>query len=190
MKKETRPKALIPIGGALLALVLLFSWISPTPPRLMPENLVSASSNRQSAEEPQAYLPVISGARVPAIAGCPVFPYDNVWNAPVDHLPVHTRSAQYINNIGASSTFHADFGSGEWEGAPIGIPFVVVPASQPKVEIHYIWYGDESDEGPFPIPTNAPIEGGPASDGDRHVLVVENGSCTLYELYSAYPQPN
>lgn len=190
MKNEARPVSLVIIGGALLVFVLLFSRIFPFSPHHIPGTYVSASSNQQGVEEPQAYLPFITGIRVPAIAGCPVFPYDNVWNAPVDHLPVHARSTQYINNIGASSTFHADFGSGEWEGAPIGIPFVTVPASQPLVKINYIWYGDESDKGPFPIPTNAPIEGGPTSDGDRHVLVIENGSCTLYELYHAYPQPD
>jgi len=117
------------------------------------------------------------------------FPANNIWNTPVDHLPVHASSAKYIQSIGSAKTFHADFGSGLWEGAPIGIPFVVVPASQPKVEIHYVEYSNESDPGPFPIPFFAPIEGGPNSNGDRHVLVIETASCTLYELYHAYLQP-
>jgi hypothetical protein len=84
---------------------------------------------------------------------------------------------------------HADFGSGEWDGAPIGIPYVVVPGSQPKVSVSFD-YADESDPGPYPIPANPPIEGGPDGDGDRHILIVDQGQCKLYELYDAYPQPN
>lgn len=82
---------------------------------------------------------------------------------------------------------HPDFGSGEWQGGPIGIPFVVVPATQPSVEIVWTAYGDESDEGPYPVPPDAPIEGGAASDGDRHVLILQQGTCLLYELYRAFP---
>jgi len=82
---------------------------------------------------------------------------------------------------------HPDFGAGLWAGAPIGIPFVVV-SNQPPVSVTF-QYADESDPGPYPIPPNAPIEGGSASSGDRHVLVVDQGNCVLYELYAAYPQP-
>jgi hypothetical protein len=82
---------------------------------------------------------------------------------------------------------HPDFGSGLWEGGPIGIPFIIVPASQPLTEIDFIAYGDESDEGPYPVPLDAPIEGGPDADGDRHVLVLQQASCRLYELFNAAP---
>jgi len=95
-----------------------------------------------------------------------------------------------VGNIGVSLGLHPDFGS-MWEGQPIGIPFVLVPGSQPFVPIEFIWYGDESDTGPYPVPPNAPIEGGndnPDNDGDRHVLVVNQGNCTLYELYYSWPQ--
>jgi hypothetical protein len=137
------------------------------------------------------YLPIAYNAHgEPKIAGCSIFPYDNIWNTPVDSLPVAANSAAYITAIGAGKHFHADFGQGEWDGGPIGIPFVVVPPSQLDVPIHFTESADESEPGPYPIPANAPIEGGPASGGDRHVLVLESGSCTLYELYSAYPQPN
>jgi hypothetical protein len=125
----------------------------------------------------------------PQISGCNVFPSDNVWNTPVDGLPVHTRSGDWVNTIGASRTFHADFGSGLWDGGPIGIPFIVVPQGQAKVNVSFE-YDDESDAGPYPIPANAPIEGGASSSGDRHVLVLEQGTCKLYETFSSYPQGN
>ena len=121
------------------------------------------------------------------------FPADNIWNRRVDDLPVDGRSNQYIAAIGASKTLHADFGSGVWppgSNSPIGIPFVDVTSSQPKVEIIYTAWGNESDPGPFPIPANAPIEGGPDPSGDRHVLVVDREACVLYELYRAFPNSN
>jgi hypothetical protein len=138
-------------------------------------------------------LPLLLVAPIPTgpiVAGCPIFPADNVWNTPIDTLPVHPRSDDYIAAIGATSTMHPDFGSGLWEGGPIGIPFVVVPARQPPVDIVWTDYGDESDNGPYPIPADAPIEGGADADGDRHLLVLQQGSCKLYELYRAFPVEN
>ena len=126
----------------------------------------------------------------PQVGICPVFPADNVWNARVDSLPVDPMSDAYVETIGASTHPHADFGSGTWEGAPIGIPYVIVPPDQPLVPIHISPYGDESDPGPYPVPADAPIEGGSASTGDRHVLVVREGECRLYELYRAFPNPD
>ena len=122
-----------------------------------------------------------------------MFPPDNIWNAPIDKLPVDPRSSQYVASIGAGQSLRPDFGAGLHEGAPIGIPFVTVPMSQPKVAIHFRQFGDEppaaeeSDAGPYPIPSNAPIEGGARSKDDRHVIVVQQGSCTLFELYKAVP---
>ena len=121
---------------------------------------------------------------------CAVFPADNVWNAPVDTLPLDRNSAAYIITIGPGVGVHPDFGSGDWppgSGSPIGIPYVTVPGTQPKVQVSFE-YSDESDPGPYPIPADAPIEGGPLSKGDRHVLVIDIDDCVLYELYSAYPQ--
>jgi hypothetical protein len=135
-----------------------------------------------------AIVPVLSQA-APAVAGCQIFPNNNVWNARIDKLPVHPRSPAYINSIGAGTGVHPDFGSGLWEGAPIGIPYTTVPGSQPKVPITFE-YQNESDPGPYPIPKNPPIEGGENSDGDRHVLIVDRGHCKLYEVYAAYPQSN
>ncbi|MCP4362543.1 MAG: hypothetical protein GY796_31440 [Chloroflexi bacterium] len=134
------------------------------------------------------------GSSAPQVAGCDVFPADNVWNTPVDHLPVHANSANYIATIGANTGLHADFGSGVWppgSDSPIGIPYVDVPGSQTPVDIDFIWFPDESDPGPYPIPPAAPREGGPTTtDGDRHVLVVDRDNCILYELYAAEKQPD
>jgi len=102
-------------------------------------------------------------------------------------LPVDSRSAAYITSIGRNTGLHPDFGAGEFDGGPIGIPYVVVDGSQPKVNVTFD-IDDESDIGPYPIPANPPIEGGPESTGDRHILIVESGACKLYELWSAYPQ--
>jgi hypothetical protein len=119
-----------------------------------------------------------------------MFPPDNIWNRNISALPTHTLSNNYITSIGLNDPVHPDFGSGLWNGGPIGIPFVGVLGDQERVPIHYTEYPDESDPGPFPINPNAPIEGGPNSEGDRHVLVVNTDDCTLYELYHAYPQPD
>jgi hypothetical protein len=124
---------------------------------------------------------------------CSVLPADNIWNTPVDDLPVDPNSAAYINTMGASDTLHADFGSGVWppgSNSPIGIPFIEVEPTQPDIAINYTAYGNESDPGPWPVPANAPIEGGPDAGGDRHVLVLDRDECVLYELYRAFPQGN
>jgi hypothetical protein len=123
---------------------------------------------------------------VPEAPGCPDFPADSYWHADVRALPVHPSSATYLASIGLDAEVHADFGSGLWDGGPIGIPYTVADASTPRVQVTFD-YADESDPGPYPIPANAPIEGGPDSDGDRHVLVVDRDACRLYELYAAYP---
>ncbi|HEX3211395.1 MAG TPA: hypothetical protein VH016_02410, partial [Actinomycetota bacterium] len=126
-----------------------------------------------------------TGAPSLAASGCPLFPADNVWHADVFRLPVHPRSGAYLASMGTGAGIHADFGSGTWEGGPIGIPFTVVGAGQPRVPVRF-GYAGESDPGPYPVPPDAPVEGGSAADGDRHVLVVQAGSCKLYELFDAH----
>jgi hypothetical protein len=117
------------------------------------------------------------------------FPADNAWNQNIANAPVDPNSAAIINFIGANDPLHPDFGSGEYNGSSIGIPYVVVDSQQTPVAINFTAYGDESDPGPMPVPANAPIEGYPnPGSGDRHVLVVDNSTCWLYELYSSYPQ--
>lgn len=137
------------------------------------------------------YAYAAHSASFPQLAGCNVFPANNIWNVPVDEMPVHPRSDDYVQSIGADDSVHADFGAGVWppdSNSPIGIPYTTVPASQQDVPILFTAYADESDAGPYPIPPDAPIEGGPDSDGDRHVLVVDRDECVLYELFKAYPQ--
>ncbi|CAK4836411.1 unnamed protein product [Aphanomyces euteiches] len=115
-----------------------------------------------------------------------VFPANNPWNTDISKLPIHPISSDYIGSIGLATGLHADFGT-VWNGAPIGIPYTIVNKEQPKVKIQFTDYGDESDPGPYPIPLNAPIEGGPNGDGDRHVIVVDRDNQLLYELYNAHP---
>jgi hypothetical protein len=121
---------------------------------------------------------------------CSIFPQDNIWNTPIDTLPTDVRSDAYIESIGPDTGLHPDFGAGLYEGTPLGISFVRVPSDQPPVPITFTEAGEESDPGPYPIPPDAPIEGGSCSDGDRHVIVVQEETCTLYELYYAFPQPD
>src|SRR5688572_28135927 len=127
----------------------------------------------------------LSGPNEPAplpatIAGCSMFPYNNIWNAPINTLPVHPRSDQWVNSIGRNTGLHMDFGSSTWDGGPIGIPYNVVGAGVTKVPVSFD-YEDESDLGPYPIPANPKIEHG----SDHHILIVDNTTCTLYELFDA-----
>jgi hypothetical protein len=125
--------------------------------------------------------------RLPGAPRCPVFPKTNVWNKRVDRLPVAPNSTAIVQSIGADRGLKADFGSGLWEGAPIGIPITVVGRRQPKTRVAFE-YADESDRVAYPIPRNVAIEGGRHSDGDRHALIVDRDSCKLYELFALYPQ--
>jgi hypothetical protein len=126
-----------------------------------------------------------SGQQTPTLAGCPVLPADNPWNQRVDRLPVATNSPQTIAAIGLSDPVHPDFGT-VYNGAPNGIPYAVVSGSTRKVPVKFT-YASESDRGPYPLPPDAPIEGGSKSSGDRHVIVVDRSTCTDYELYDAHP---
>lgn len=113
-----------------------------------------------------------------------LLPPDNPWNTRVDTLPLDPNSGDYIAHMAPAAGLHPDFGT-VWEGAPIGIPYVVVPGDQPKVPIDFS-YADESDPGPYPIPPDAPVEGGPSADGDRHVLVLDPDNQLLYEVFDAH----
>ncbi len=117
---------------------------------------------------------------------CEVFPRDNHWNLRVDGLAKAPGSERFVRSIGAGSPVHPDFGSGLYEGRPIGIPFTTVGRSQQRVRVSFD-YADESDRGRYPIPRRAPIEGGRGSSGDRHVIVVDRARCKLHELFAAYP---
>ena len=123
--------------------------------------------------------------RLPTAPGCPIFPANNAWNERVDTLPVAPDSAQLIASIGLGTGLHPDFGSGLWDGGPIGIPFDVVSKSTPRSRVRF-GYADESDKGPYPIPKSVHIEGGAQSDGDRHALLLDRTACKLYELYDLH----
>src|SRR4051795_9322809 len=129
---------------------------------------------------------VSTAHRLPHAKRCHVFPASNPWNQRVDKLPVASDSAAVIRAIGPGDPVHPDFGSGLYDGSPIGIPYTTVPKGQRKVAVKFD-YADESDRGRYPIPRNVPIEGGRKSDGDRHAIVVDRARCKLYELYAAYP---
>ena len=126
------------------------------------------------------------GLSGPLIKNCKIFPDDNIWNAPIDALPIDPNSDSYINSIGASTGLKGDFGSGLWNGGPIGIPYTTVSSSSTTKYKVSFQYADESDNVDYPIPPNPPIEGGDNSTGDRHILIVDTDTCKLYELYSAY----
>lgn len=111
----------------------------------------------------------------PQLAGCAVFPADNVWNVRVDALPLDAASSAYVATIGANLPLHPDFGA-----LPYGIPYAIVPGDQPKVPVTFDYAG-ESDPGPYPIPPNPPIEAG----SDHHILLLDRDHCLLYELYDA-----
>jgi hypothetical protein len=116
---------------------------------------------------------------------CPVFPADNPWNQRVNALPVADNSAALIAQIGLTNPVHPDFGT-VYNGAPNGIPYAVVTNKTKRVPVSF-QYASESDGHLYPLPRNVPIEGGPRSSGDRHVIVVNRDTCTDYELFAAYP---
>jgi hypothetical protein len=121
-----------------------------------------------------------------SLNGKRLFPGDNPWNQDVSNEPVDPNSANLIASISLGTSLHPDFGT-VWNGAPNGIPYVVVSGSQGRVPITFTAFGDESDPGPYPVPTNAPIEGGASGNGDRHVIVIDRDNWKLYELYRAFP---
>jgi hypothetical protein len=149
----------------LLSLVLIALLISPAS---------GSHALQEGIERPSA------GAAA-SIGSCPLFPANNFWNQTVTGLPVHPLSAAWIDSIGADTGFHMDFGSGTWNGGPIGIPYNIVSgASTPRYTVDF-YYPDESDPGPYPIPNNPEIEHG----SDHHILVVDTDDCTLYEIFDA-----
>jgi hypothetical protein len=123
--------------------------------------------------------------RLPTAPACPIFPANNAWNERVDTLPVAADSAQLIASIGLGTGLHPDFGSGLWDGGPIGIPFDVVSKATARSRVRF-GYADESDKAAYPIPKSVHIEGGAQSDGDRHALLLDRTACKLYELYDLH----
>jgi hypothetical protein len=126
----------------------------------------------------------VNGA-VPSIGGCSVFPADNPWNTRIDDttkFPVNAQWTAYQGTMNTTKHLHPDWG--DWSTDHYGIPWEVVPASQPGVPVTFN-YADQSDPGPYPIPPDAKVEGGANSGGDMHVLVVQQGACLLFETWSS-----
>ena len=158
---------------------------TPTPAAAgSPSATASASPERARTPTPDP-RPAPQGAG----AACRVAPADSIWRARVDTLPVAARSGAYVAAIGSTAHVHADFGSGTWDGAPFGIPVTVVTAATPKVGVTFD-YASESDQGPYPLPADARVEGGASATGDRHVIAYDQADCRVYELFAARRQSN
>jgi len=156
------------------------SLIPTATPNHAPPSFAPATARPTAKSKPVGTFQPVVG---PTLGGCQVFPVSNPWNQDVSRAPLDPNSANYIASINSSRHFlHADFGS----DPSYGIPYVVVPASQPFVPIAFTAYGDQSDPGPYPIPSNAPVEAG----SDAHVVVADSGNCHLYELFNASRQGN
>jgi hypothetical protein len=136
----------------------------------VPPAVGTASARTRSAAGPVEY-------------NCPILPAEDPLNQEIADAPVNPNSAAYVASIGLSAHLHPDFGT----EPSYGIPYTVVGAEQKQVPIKFTAYGSESNPGPYPIPSDAPIEGGgKKGHGDKHVLVLQEGTCKLYELYDAH----
>jgi hypothetical protein len=153
--------------------------------RSLPLLLAAATAAAAAALAPAQAAPTAAPVQTLPGTSCPVFPADNPWNQRVNALPVAKNSASLIAQIGLSNPVHPDFGT-VYNGAPNGIPYAVVTNATKRVPVSF-QYASESDGHLYPLPRNVPIEGGPRSSGDRHVIVVNKDTCTDYELFAAYP---
>lgn len=124
-----------------------------------------------------------------SLNGLRLLPDDSPWHQDISKNPVDPRSARILARIGLDKPLRGDFGT-EYEGAPMGIQYVVVAKGQKRVPVKFVEYAEESDAGPYPIPPDAPIEGGPKGTGDRHVIVLDRDEWRLYEIFNAFPEAN
>jgi hypothetical protein len=148
-------------------------------------NQVNGDSGPPGDDNGEAGLPPTDAGGAPVLGGCPIFPADNPWNTRIDDtqkFPVHPQWSNYETTMNVTKHLHPDWG--DWSTDHYGIPWQTVPGSQAKVPMTF-QYASESDPGPYPFPMNAKVEGGAGSGGDMHVLVIETGSCTLYETFSS-----
>jgi hypothetical protein len=153
----------------------------------LPSSSPSSSRSRPARAAPSAHPPPaapLAGPAVPGAPGCPLFPADNVWNTDISALPAAPQSAAWLASMDAAGTdLHPDFGPDQG-GYPYGIPVTVVTGSHPLAAVSFT-YGDESDRGPYPFGADTLIEGGPQAGGDRHAIMINSGTCELYELWNA-----
>lgn len=162
--------------------IFLLACLALTPPA--EESATSADETappEEAAPQDTDSAPAQAIGNGPTIANCPMFPENNVWNTPIDSLPVHAMSDAWVESLGSDEELRMDFGSGEWEGGLIGIPFNIVAGSAVPTFEPVFYYPEESDAGPYPIPDNPNIEYG----SDHHILVVDTETCILYEIFDA-----
>lgn len=170
MVRNPKRKLCITIAIALVGALVGFATATATATAIATAAAGAGARGAHKSSAPQEY-------------GCPILPAEDPLNQEIADAPVNPSSANYIASIGLSAHLHPDFGT----NPSYGIPYTVVGASQRKVPIKLTAYGAESNPGPYPVPANAPIEGGGRKGhGDKHVLVVQEGSCMLYELYDAH----
>jgi hypothetical protein len=169
--------AAVGFSAAPAATVALASFARPSS---APDPVALASSVADPAAMP---TPVMTTA-APGAPNCPMFPASNVWNTNISKLRVDSRSAAWLRSMDSSSTYlHPDFGP-DPGGYPYGIPYTVVTNSQKPVRIKFK-YASESYRGKYPFGPNTPIEGGKHASGDRHAIMVNADTCTLFELWDA-----
>lgn len=159
--------------------------IPPASPQPVAQISTKTPEKKQQPPETQQQVKYGMGA---SLNGFRPFRDDDPWNQEVTKVEVDPNSDRILAPIGLDGHLHPDFGSGTWNGAPIGIPYIVVPGDQPRVTVQYTAYGDQSDPGPFPLPFETPVEGAPGTDGDRHAIVIDRDNFILYELYRAFPK--
>src|SRR3954470_20995629 len=162
-----------------LAVLLACSGVSKVNPNSGGSNGTAGGTGAGTGSNNLACNGMSNGATA-SLNGFVPFTGNNLWNTDISAAPVDPNSNAIITNWVGAVNLHPDWGN----DPSYGIPYVVVDGKQPLVSVNLNAYGDESDPGPMPIPATAPIEGGPSSTGDRHVLVLDNGNCFLYELYN------
>lgn len=175
------------LKASLIVAMLLGIFVS-SPAWLLRETAPPAQRHTATPGTASPGTPAL--AATTSFYGCPVFPANNIWNYDISNLPVDANSAQYINSMGLNGQLYTYFGNAPAGADHPGIPFVAVPASQPYVPVTFNLYPKESDPGPYPIPPNAPIEDSHDPSSDRHVLVIDKGTCELYEMWQSYLQPD
>jgi hypothetical protein len=170
----------------LLTATLFFATCVTAPDQSRSSELAQPARGNSTSDQPAGTAGVPDLGANASLRGKRIFPADNPWNQDISAAPVDPNSDNLIASVGLGTTLHPDFGT-TYEGAPNGIPYIVVSGTQRRVPITFTAYGEESDPGPYPVPPDAPIEGGPNGTGDRHVIIIDRDNWKLYELFAASP---
>lgn len=169
----------------IISLILFLAACGGAPNRSSSAVPVAQAGKDSTEGQPSASAGTPELGPNASLRGKRVFPADNAWNQDISAAPVDPNSDKLIASIGTDASLHPDFGA-PYEGAPNGIPYIVVSGTQRRVPVT-LAYAEESDPGPYPIPPDVPIEGGPNGEGDRHVIIIDRDHWKLYELFAAYP---